>query len=123
MRIIPTTWKQTAFSLEKSLLEDKVLIYSDKTYETAGYKIKFDGNLYSYTLEIIVKSVTPPVGPAFKNDAPASAYLFSTYIQSSTLDYDPKTKLIRGPKGTVLQIILRDACHNKGRTDFYDIVL
>ncbi len=123
MKVIHASYKRTAFSLEKSLLDDKVLIYSDKNYETAGYKIKFDGHLNFYTLEIIVKSITPPSGPAFENDAPASNYLFSTYIQSSNLYYDPKNKLIRGPKGAVIQIILRDSCHNKGSTDFYDLVL
>lgn len=123
MKIIPVSWKRTAFSLEKSLLDDKILIYSDKNYETAGYKIKFDGNLNCYTLEIIVRSITSPCGPAFKNDAPASTYLFSTYIQSSKLYYDPKNKLIRGPKGTVIQVILRDNCQNKGGTDIYDLVL
>lgn len=123
MKIIHTSWKRTAFTIEKSSIDDKVLIYSDKNYETAGYKIKFDGNLNFYTLEIIVRSINPPGGPAFKNDVPASTYVFSTYIQSSKLYYDPKNKLIRGPKGTVLQIILRDNCHNKGSTDFYDLVL
>lgn len=121
MKIICTGWKRTAFTLEKSSIDDKVIIYSDKTYETAGYKIKFDGNLNFYTLEIIVKSVNPPKGPAFKNDAPASAYLFSTYIKSSKLYYDHKNRLIRGPPGAKLQVILRDECRNKGYTDFYEL--
>ncbi len=123
MKLIRATTKRTAFNLEKSLIGEKVLIYSDKMYETAGYSVNFDGQLNLYTLEVIVKSISSPKWPAIKNDVPASTYLFSTYIKSFKLDYDPKNKLIKGPSGARLRVVLRDECHSWGYADIYELIL
>jgi len=115
--------KRTAFDLEKSLLGDKILIYSDKLYDAAGYKIKFYGELNYYTLEVIIQSIKPPKGPGFKNDVPASEYLFSTYTRSSRLEYDLKNKLLKGPQGAKIRIVLRDDNYSWGYMDVYELTL
>lgn len=116
--------KETGFKLDTTPhLNIITKIYSDQIYSTGGYGIYFDTKLdYIHAkLEVIVKSVTPPTKRAPMSMMPASAYLFRSYTDSPLIDYDKSTGNIKGPKGTKLEIILKDNFCHTGKKDTYEI--
>lgn len=116
--------KETGFKLDTTPpLNVITRIYSDQVYSTGGYGIYFGTKLdYIHAkLEVTVKSVTPPPKHAPMALMPASAYLFRSYTDSPLIDYDKSTGKIKGPKGTKLEIILKDNFYYPGKEDTYEI--
>lgn len=126
--------KNTAFKLEEiieltnqyfpGILPQHVVIESDANYSSIGYVVEIDNYLNNRSLIIKVIDVTKPSTGMLQIPGKAKNTAFQ-YMngQSYGLNYDSIRKLLSGPKGTIIDIVLKDEHTNKGTEDVYELSL
>ncbi len=114
--------KGTAFAIMQRGNIDTV-VQSNKMYPSGSYSISFDANMQGSKLEVIIKSVNPPIVPDIAVIAPAKSYLFKNYDDKAPLGYDKNTLTVKGPVGSKIEIILKDNYQNPGTEDVYECIL
>lgn len=124
--------KVTAFKLEEKvtaadkyfpgLVPPTVIIESNNNYATAGYTIETDNFLNSQTLIVKVTDVKKPTGTVIQMPGKAKGIAFF-YKKGKNLDYDSSKMLLTVPKGTTLDVILKDVHILVGAEDLYELTL
>lgn len=125
--------KNTAFKLEEKveltnryfpgLLPQPILIESDINYPTIGYVIDTDTHLNNKALIVRVIDIKNPPSGMLNMPGKAKGSVFQ-YLSGQgiyTLDYDSIRRLLNGPKGTSIDVILKDEHTNKGAEDIYEL--
>lgn len=131
MALALKSYKNTAFRLEEKielttryfpgLLPQLVSIESDYNYPTIGYTIETSNYLNNRALIIKVVDVKNPQSGILPMPGKATGTVFQYANGSTNIDYDTIRKLLSGPKGTTIDIILKDEHTNKGAEDTYEL--
>lgn len=135
MGIIRRSVKRTAFNLEEKLtaadkylpglVPKSVFVESDYNYATVGYTIETDNDLNNQTLIVRVTDIKKPKGMVIQIPGKATGLAFSYKVgkASSGISYDSAKKLLTIPKGTTIEVILKDNYTIVGAEDLYELTL
>lgn len=133
MALALKSFKNTAFKLEEKieltnqyfpgLLPQPILIESDGNYPTIGYIVETDTHLNNQALIVKVIDIkNPPSGLLnIPGKAKGAAFQYLSGQGIYTINYDSIRKLLNGPKGTSIDVILKDEHTNKGSEDVYEL--